>query len=377
MRTHILSLAGLALLLAGCARQEVHSAGAAEPGPGGTPVRAAVIAVKAEPFTATIAITGTLISTTRVDVKAQTIGKVERFPKEEGDPVKAGEPVVWIEQDNYRLAVGQAEAAVRVAEAALERARVAESHSEAELERARNLVRSGGITDRDLKAAQLAQQDARAQVALAAAQLAQANAALAVTRKHLQDTVIPAPVSGEIEKKFVNPGAYVEAPTEVFTLVDNSKLELASSVAAAELAPIRAGQRVTFSVNSFPRAIFEARVIEVNPAVDAETRSARVRIRVDNSGGRLKAGMFATGEILTGVEARAIVVPAAAVYRSDGSGRESYVYVVDNGKAVRRAVRIGRERDSRLELLAGLREGDQLIAEQSVELAEGVRVMAR
>jgi multidrug efflux pump subunit AcrA (membrane-fusion protein) len=84
--------------------------------------------------------------------------------------------------------------------------------------------------------------------------------------------------------------------------------------------------------------------------------------------------MFAQGEILTGVEARAVIVPATAVYRDDRSAKTSYVYVAENGKAARREVRIGRERETSLEIAAGLRPGDSLISEQSIELAEGVRV---
>ena len=69
------------------------------------------------------------------------------------------------------------------------------------------------------------------------------------------------------------------------------------------------------------------------------------------------------------------MIPAAAVYRDDGSGQDSYVFVVENGKAVRRAVRIGREtRQRSWKSLDGLKPGDVLVAEQSIELAEGVRV---
>jgi multidrug efflux pump subunit AcrA (membrane-fusion protein) len=117
-------------------------------------------------------------------------------------------------------------------------------------------------------------------------------------------------------------------------------------------------------------------VIEIAPAVEAETRSAKLRIQVVNSGGKLKTGMFADGEILTGSNAQAIVVPAAAVYRDDRSAKSAYAFVLENGKAARRTVRIGRERDSHVEILEGLKPGDTLVSEQSIEIAEGVRVQA-
>jgi membrane fusion protein (multidrug efflux system) len=373
LRTYCTSFAALSLLalLAGCGKKEATVAAVEAP-----PVRVALLRIASQPFTASVAVTGTLISNSRVEVKAETTGRILKFPKEEGAAVAAGEVVVWVNQENYNLAVAQSEAAVKVAEAALARAQVSESHGKTELERARNLVKSGGITDKDLKAAELAEQDSHAQTELAAAQLAQARSALDTAQKYLRDTLIHAPVSGEIQKKMVNVGAYVEPATAVLTLVDNSRLELESPVASADIAPIRAGQRVTFTVNAFPGQTFEGRVLEINPALEADTRSARVRVQAHNPGGKLKAGMFAQGEIQTGVEFQTIMIPAGAVYRDDRSAKGSTVFVAEGGKAVRRAVRIGHERDSTLEIVSGLKPGDMLIAEQSIEIAEGVRVEA-
>jgi RND family efflux transporter MFP subunit len=364
-----LCLAAL-LIVSGCRRKETQATVQAE----APALEVKVIPVEMRPFTATVPVTGSLVSRALVVVKAEVIGRLLKFPKQEGDPVSAGEAVAWVDDENYRLALQQARTAVQVAEAALARARVASDHNDSELERARNLIRSGGITDRDLKAAEVAQRDARAQVALAEAQLAQSRAALDVAEKRLRDTVIRAPVSGVIEQKFVNPGAYVEAPTQLFSIVDNQRLELESPVPSTRIAEVSPRQRVTFQVNSYPDTVFEGQVIEINPAVDPLTRSAKVRIGVNNASGRLKAGMFAQGEILTGVTRQAIVVPSAAVYRSAGTASDAYAFVVEGGKAVRRVVRVGRETDGRLEITEGLKPGDLLVAEQRIELADGVRV---
>jgi RND family efflux transporter MFP subunit len=358
----------------GCRKAEPREASASAEPPA---VQASVLRVEARPFAATIAVTGTLVSRASVEVKAETTGRVLRFPKEEGDRVAAGEPLLWVNEEDHRLNVRQAESAVKVADAALARARVAEKHSHSEFERAQNLLKSGGITDKDHKAAELAEQDARAQTELMSAQLDQARSAFASAQKKLRDAVVRAPVTGEIQKKLVRPGAYVEPATAVFSLVDNRRLELESPVPSTDLGPIRSGQKVVFTVNSYPGVTFEGRVVEVNPSVDTESRSARVRIGVDNSASKLKAGMFAQGEIRTGAEMQAILIPATAVYRDDRSAKQSYVFVVENGKAARRAVRIGQERESTLEIVEGLKAGDLLVAEQSIEVAEGVRVAAQ
>jgi len=375
MRHLILALILItAAVLPGCRSNEaatpVHASGPAA-------VTATVLTVASEAFRATIPVTGTLVSRSRVEVKAEVIGRVTRFDKEEGAHVQAGEAVAFVNDENYQLTLRQAETGVKVAEASIERATMVESHARSELDRAEHLLKSGGITDKDLKAAQLAEQDAMAQVTIAKAQMEQARATLDLAQKHIRDTVIRAPISGEIQHKAINTGAYVEAPTAVMTIVDNQRLELECPVASADMAPLRAGQRTTFAVNSYPGVTFEGKVIEVNPAVDEQTRSAKVRIQVDNSGGKLKAGMFAQGEILTGVDASAIIIPSSAVYRDDRSAKSAYVFLLQDGKAARRDVRLGRERDSKLEVVEGLKPGDRVVSEQSIEIAEGVPVQPR
>ena len=360
-----------AVLLAGCGDRKPTSAAAAAERP---PLRIPVIRVETRPFTTAVAITGTLVSPSTVIVKAETTGRILKFPKQEGDGVSAGEPVVWVDESHERIAVRQAESALALAEIAVERARVLQGHNRSEYARAQNLLQSGGITDRDYKAAQLADRDSEAQVGLAMAQVEHARSQLAAAKKMLQDSIVRAPVAGEIESKTAAEGGYVEPPTPVFSIVDNSRLELECLVATANLGDIRAGQQVRFTVNTFPGQTFEGRVIETSPTVQAETRSAKVRVRVDNAVRRLKAGMFVEGEIVTGLRRDAILIPAAAVYRDDGSAKSAWVFVVEGERALKRMITVGRERDSMLEVVDRLRPGDILVAEQSIQLADGVRV---
>ena len=363
-------LALLALLPAGCGNKQAGESVKVD----AMAVSVKTVRIESQPLPLTVMVTGNLVSNSAVDVKAETTGRLLQFAKQEGDAVSAGEAVATVDGENYKIALRQAQAAVQVADAGLARTRVLAAHAKSELARAQNLVRSGGITEKDVEAAQLAERDAQAQVAVAEAQLAQARAAQDMAEKRLRDAAILAPVSGVIQRKYVNPGAYVEPPTMVFSIVDNRQLELESPVPTALLGQIRAGQRVTFQVNSYPGSNFEGRVAEINPAVDALARSAKVRVRVDNASGKLKAGMFVEGEIQTGVAQQAIMVPAGAVYRSAAPGQDSYVFVVDGDKAARRPVQLGREADNRLEITSGLKPGDSLVAEQRIELAEGVRV---
>ncbi len=118
-------LAALLLLPAGCRKKETQAAGVAEAP--ALPVK--VIQVQSAPFSLTVPVTGTLVSNTRVDVKAETIGRIVKFPKQEGDAVAPGEAVAWVDQENYQLSVRQAETAVQVAEASLAKTRVMAAHN--------------------------------------------------------------------------------------------------------------------------------------------------------------------------------------------------------------------------------------------------------
>lgn len=367
---HSISLLAVLITLAGCSKHQVAVTQSAAP----VAARVRAVRVETQPFTASLSVTGSLVSRSVVELKAETTGRVVRFDKEVGDPVKAGEVIIWVDDDKPRLAVREAASAVEVAEAVCARARVADAYNKSELERARNLLVSGGITDKDLKAARMAAQDSGAQVSLAEAQLDQAKAALASAQRRREDGQVKAPVAGQIYRKLVNKGAYVEPTTPVFTLVDNYRLELEIPVPASDLGGVRPGQTVRFNVNSYPGEPFTGRVVDVSPAVDVDSRTAKVRVQVPNSDGRLKTGMFAQGEILTGAASQAVLIPLAAVYRDDSSVKVSYVYVVDGGKARRRQVRIGREVAQKLEIVEGLKPGDMLVPERSIELADGVPV---
>ena len=372
-RISIMGVAAGILILCGCSRQEPTPTA---PTPQQAGVRLAAVRAAVEPFSTSISVTGTLVSPASVTVKAETTGRVVRFPKEEGDSVAANEPLIWVDDSHEKLSVRLAESAVQGAQAGLERARVLQAHAESEWTRAQNLLQSGGITDRDYKVAELAERDAKAQIGVFSAQLDQARSQVATARKMLEDSVVRAPVAGELQKKLTAEGAYVEAPTPVFSIVNNARLELESMVASTHLGRIRAGQQVRFSVNTFPGEQFTGRVIEVNPAVETDTRSAKVRVQVDNRNRRLKAGMFAQGEILTDARRQGILLPLSAVQREDRSLASAQVYVIENGRAKLRQVQVGVEHDSMIEITSGISAGDIVAIEQSIELADGVPVSA-
>ncbi len=374
-REFLAPLAGLGLAAAltgfsACTRENAKSAPIAAPA---LAVRA--VRVDSHPLDLKLDVTGSLVSSVAVDVKTEFAGRVALMLKQEGDRVSQGERIAQLEPTNSQLAVNQARANLDVAQAALDRARVAEDHTRTELERAQNLLKSGGITDRDFQAAQMASRDASAQVKLAAAQVDQSRQTLAVAEKRLNDCRIIAPISGEVERKFFNPGSWVDGNALLYRLVDNQRLELQAYVASSDLARVRRGQRLRFGVAAYPGEEFEATLLTLSAAVDSLNRSVLLRAAVPNAGGKLRAGMFAKGAVITGTKPAALVVPAGALWRR--TGQAPFVYVIEGTCARRREVETGLEQSQGIEIARGLNPGDMVIAEQNLELGDGVSVTAR
>jgi membrane fusion protein (multidrug efflux system) len=334
-----------------------------------------VVKVEARSLDETIDISGSLVSSVAVDVKTEIAGRIVALRKLEGDRVSQGELLAELNSETPRLAVAQAHANLEVAQASLDRARILEDHARLERERAENLLRSGGITDKDYRSAQVAARDATAQVKLAAAQVEQMQEALALAEKNLRDTRMLSPITGEVERKYVNVGIYLDRFVMVYRLVDNRRLELETSVASSQMARLAKGQTIRFSVATFPGVEFSASILTLSPAVQMDNRTMSVRGTVPNPEGRLKAGMFVKGRIIVGTNPSAIVVPPSAAWRR--VDQPPFVYVVEANRAKRREVKLGVESPETLEITGGLRPGDTVIAEQYLELADGVRVVPR
>jgi RND family efflux transporter MFP subunit len=334
-----------------------------------------VVRVEPRPLERSLDITGSLVSPVAVDVKTQFAGRIVQMLKQEGDRVRKGELLAQIDEMDSKLALAQARASLEVAQAALLRTQIVEKAALREGDRSENLMRSGGITQRDFDQSQVTIGDAQAQVKLAEAQAEQARQAVAIAEKRLSDCRIVTPVAGEIERKFVNPGSYVDSMTLVYRVVDNQRLELEAYVASAEIGAVEKGQKIWFGVQTFPSEEFEATVLTVSPAVQPQNRSVMVRARVPNRTGQLKAGMFVKGRLVTGVIPQAIVVPRDAVWRR--VGQPAHVFVVEQQRARRREVKLGMEMPEEVEIASGLNSGDEVIAEQNLELAEGVGVTPR
>jgi RND family efflux transporter MFP subunit len=352
---------------------------APEPAAGATDaslmVRAAPVQVR--DWIASVPISGSLRSLSVVDVKPEVGGRLVAVHFKEGDMVRKDQMLAEIDPTNYQLAYDQAQAALSVAQAGVDRAMVSAEHARTEKERADNLLRTGGITQKDHQAAATGVRDADSQVRFAEAQTEQARAALAIAAKALRDCKIFAPAQGQVQKRYLDQGSLVSLGVPLCTLVDNDKLELECVIPSYQLALVRLGQRAEFSTPTWGDRRFQAIVAAVNPTVESDNRSVKLKLTIANPGGELRSGMYARGEITTGRETNVLVIPRDALIPEKEGADAAAVFIAKEGKAHRLDIRIGGEQLDLVWVKQGLVAGDMVITEIGPSLREGIAVRVR
>jgi RND family efflux transporter MFP subunit len=330
--------------------------------------------VKLLDWKVTVPVSGTLLSQSIVEVRTEVAGRLVSSLLREGDYARKSQLIAEIDSTNYSLVLDQAKAALAVSQASLEHARVMAEHAAREKERADNLLRSGGITEKDHQAASTGVRETQTQVRLAEAQLEQARAAVAVAEKSLRDCRILAPVDGQVQRKFFDTGSLLDRGSPLYTLVNNINLDLDCMVPAYRLAEVRLGQKAVFTTPTWGDRNFEGVVSAINPMVETDNRSVKVRLKIANPGGDLRSGMFAKGEIQVRLETSAMTIPRSALLSESAESSSASAFVAYNGKAQRRPVVVGGVDQDRVWIREGLRPEDQVIVEIGPALKEGTSV---
>lgn len=308
------------------------------------------------------AISGTLEPERAAVLRAQVPGSVLQTYADQGQAVNAGTVLARIDASGIQDAYTSARAG-------LISARNAADVAAKDLARNQKLLAAGAIAERDIE------QSRRVSIAAQAA-LEDANSRLASAEKAYRSTTVTAPFSGVVSERPVSPGDVVQPGSALFTVVDPSSMRLEASVPAEQLASIRIGVPVTFTVSGYPGRQFVGRITRINPTADPTTRQVRIYVSIPNAGRALVGGLFANGRMSSATR-MGLVVPASAV---DVRGTAPSVMRVRQGKVEKVQVQIGLTDKSSetIEVLSGLQAGDTLLlgAAQGITPGTAVRVSA-
>ena len=340
----------------------------------------------------------------RVSIGAQVVGTVQRIPVAEGEVVAAGQVLVELDAEEARAAMTQAELAVTqaqarlrqlrelqapLAEQSLRQAQVNLDNARAQLRRNADLFRQGFIgqaaLDDTQKLADLSESQLRtAQAQLAAARpsgsdyaltsaaLAQARAGAEEARSRLRRTTIVAPTAGTLISRDVEVGDVVQPGKVLMTLSPSGETQLVVQIDEKNLFLLKIGQSADASADAFAEQRFAARLVYVNPGVDAQRGSVEVKFAVPNPPAYLTQDMTVSVDIRVAQRERAVLVPTDALH--DGDTGQPWVLKVDGRHARRQAVRVGLRSGGLCEVTAGLRAGDQVIRAGVPDVHDGSRL---
>ena len=301
--------------------------------------------VTASELASSVRAVGTLEAEASATLRAEVPGQIIAVHFDEGQPLEKGAPLYSVE--------------ATVLEAEVNEARANAERSEAALKRADELFAKQLISGTDYDAA-------RANYNVDVARLRS-------SRARLSKTVIKAPFDGFVGIRRINIGDYATIGQQLVDVVQLDPLRVAFSVPETLLPKVQPGQPVSVFVDAYPDETFTGKITAVAPKTDVQGHSLEVRASLPNTELKLRPGLFVRIDVSLGVKQDAIVIPEQAIWPL---GQEKIVYVVEDGQAFQRTVRIGERKPGAVEILTGLEAGEVIVTAGQMKLFEGASVQA-
>jgi RND family efflux transporter MFP subunit len=333
-------LAGIWLVLKNNKKNNDAKTAIVSEGSGAVSVRTAAVSKQA--VNLDFSANGTFIPGTEINFLSENAGRVTKIYVDEGDRVVKGQVLARIDAEILNTDRETAEAALQ--NAIRDEARYSSSFS------------TGGVTQQQLDQARLAVRNARLR--------------LQSSQRRVNDANIKSPINGIVNKRYIEVGAFVTAQgTQLFELVDVSKLKLKVNVNENQVANLNVGEKVQIKTNVFPADDFSGKITFIAAKAD-NTLNFPIEIEVANSkANKIKAGMYGTAIFKFPAQAPTITVPRGAFI---GSVSSNQIFVLEKGNTARvRKVVSGRILGDQVEILDGLKEGEIAITSGQINLVDG------
>ena len=348
LRTPLLTLAAaLALAVGGCSKQDGAAASAGGP-PGGEmpPLPVETATIQMQPLVSGLRTVGSLRADESVVVRPEIAGRIQRIHFTEGGNVVAGQPLFTLDGSLAQAALNEATA---------------------NLENSRRAAARAGELSKDKLIAQADYDRARATLGVDQARAASA-------RTSLSKMTLRAPFSGQIGLREVSVGEYVNAGQDLVTLVRLDPIEVDFSVPEGALPQLSRGQKISITVDGSPNDRFGGEVVAIDPSIDVDSRSVKLRAQIANPDGRLRPGQFAQLILQDEANAKGLLVPEQALMQA---GEERFVYTVVDGVAKKAVVKTGARVPGKVQVVEGLKAGDVVITAGQAKpmMHEGAKVM--
>lgn len=315
-----------------------------------------VLRVQRQPLARGLDISGSLKAVNSAFVKARVAAEIKTLTVREGDSVRAGQVLGQLDATEFDWRLRQTEQQAAAARAQLEIAQRQLTNNKA-------LVAQGFISPTALETSASGEMGAQATLQ---AELA----AVALARKSRSDAVLTAPISGLVAQRLAQPGERVAVDARILEIVDLSRMEMEAAIAPQDLATLQVGARARLLLEGSEQPV-PATVVRINPSAMAGSRTVTAYLAVA-PGPALRNGLFARGWIALD-ERSALALPLSAV-RTDQA--QPYAVRIRNGRAEQRPLTLGVRGQTAgldmVEILAGLDEGDSVLAASAGLVSTGV-----
>ncbi len=391
---------GLLLLIAGilsaCKSDYPSSGKAASPDSKSAARQVKTAKVIEMPVGETVTVNGTLAAYDHTTISVKVPGRLQTISVDLGSVVHKGQVIAQLEQQDYKLRVEQAEASLAQARARLglspdgaddrvtseetgtvRQAKAVLDDAKLKRDRAAKLVQQGVTpraefesVDAEYKVALSRYQDGLEEIRNRQGVLAQRRSEVALAKQQLADTFVYAPMEGVVQEKKASVGEYLAAGAPVVDVVRIDPLRLRVEVPERESHNVRNGQSVRVTVEGDPES-YLGYVKRLSPTISEQNRVLAVEADVRNNG-RLRPGAFVKAEVITNQSSTAVTVPSNAIVTFAGIDK---VVLVENGKALEKAVTTGRRGPDWIEIKSGVNVGQTVVVDPG-NLQSGQNVTA-
>ncbi len=349
LRLVVIAVIGCSLVVAGgCKKKQVRIERSTN-----VTVQPAVLK-QFRPFVET---TGTLNPFEEISIGAEIDGIVKSIKVGDGAAVARGTLLATLDDLEYNQSVLSAQASLKQSEATY-------ANTKLEFSRKDALFKEELVTKQQYD-------DVVTRLTLTESDIERAKAALSIAKQRLTKAKIYSPIASKVKEKLVAEGDFVKNGARLFTLIQSHPLKLRFSVSEKDIGKMRVGEDVSVKVDAFPDRQFNGKVTVVFPALDEKTRTLAVEAQVPDKEGMLKPGLFSRVILYTGDLKDTVVVPNTALLYE---GSKISLYVVEDGKARERIVKIGNKYGDEIEITDGVKQGESVVTAGQQGLSEGAKV---
>lgn len=295
------------------------------------------------PFDNTLVITGSVLANESLELKSEASGKITRINFKEGSRVRAGDLLVQINDEEIR--------------AQIEKQRYMQKLNKDNEYRQRQLFKKDAISQEEYDNALNRLNTTISDIKLLEAQL--------------QKTRVYAPFDGIIGLRYVSNGAYITPSMAIATLYNNSPAKIDFAVPSRYSPLISTGKKIRFTIENDTSRVFSGEVYAIEPRINEDTRTLKLRALADNSKGLLIPGQFVKVDLILDSKPNALMIPTQAVVPGQVGQK---VFVTQSGKAKEVMVETGIRTSVNIEVRSGLQAGDTVITTGILQLRDGLPI---